>query len=71
MYIYAIQLQNALTPTLGFVRVRELVNGRLGKVFKQPQHTIRYTYIHVHTKYLNCAYSGTSLQWNLSTVEPL
>ena len=45
--IYATQLQNASTPTLGYVRVRELVNGRLGKIFKQPQHTIRY--IHVYT----------------------
>jgi ubiquitin carboxyl-terminal hydrolase 40 len=34
-------LENVTIPTLGFLRVRELVDGRLGKVLKQPQQTLR------------------------------
>jgi ubiquitin carboxyl-terminal hydrolase 40 len=34
-------LGGAVIPTLGFLRVREMVDGRLGKVFKNPQQTLR------------------------------
>lgn len=34
-------LENAFLPTFAFLRVRELVNGRPGKILKQPQQTLR------------------------------
>ena len=36
------QLEGACVPTTGFLRVRELAEGRPGKILKQSGHTLRY-----------------------------
>ena len=35
------QFQEAVIPSPAFLRLRELVNGRPGKIFKQPHQTLR------------------------------
>jgi hypothetical protein len=39
------QLEGACVPAPDFLRVRELVEGRPTKIFKQSGHSLRYVYV--------------------------
>ena len=53
---YALQLEGACVPAPSFLRVRELVDGRPGKILKQSGHTLRYMYSNYASYHYNNMY---------------